>query len=81
MKGIRKITKKAAKYTKIHKLNKKPNKPHCASCGKVLIGVPHTFSRMLKTTSKTKKRPQRIFGGMLCSECSRNALKEKIMNK
>jgi ribosomal protein L34E len=27
--------------------------------------------------AKTKKRPSRIYGGMLCSKCSREVLKQK----
>ena len=62
--------------TVIHYKHKKPSKAQCASCGKVLAGVPHVDAYRLKKMSKTKKRPERPYGGNLCSACMRKKIKE-----
>lgn len=51
---------------------------HCAICKKQLHGVPRKNHRKL---SKSEKKPNRIFGGYLCSSCSREKLKEKIRSE
>lgn len=54
-----------------HFEKRRPSKSKCASCGHVLAGMPHVRARELARLSKSVKRPQRPFGGQLCSPCSR----------
>ena len=60
--------------TKIHYKYKKPKKAHCAKCGALLAGVPRERPNKMKNMAKTKKRPQRPFGGVLCSKCMRKEI-------
>jgi len=53
---------------------KKPQQPHCGECGKPLPGIPRMFRAEAKNATKTKKRPQRPFGGVLCSSCTRKRI-------
>src|SRR3989339_304726 len=50
---------------------KKPSKAQCKNCGKVLLGVPRQLSVKLRNMPKTAKRPERPYGGVLCSKCTR----------
>ncbi len=56
---------------------RKPSKAHCGGCGQVLPGVPHERPFKMMRLSKTKKRPERPFGGVLCSKCMRQVMKAK----
>ena len=60
-----------------HFKKKKPKAAHCAGCGDVLKGVPRERPHKMHTMAKTKKRPERAFGGVLCSQCSREVFKQK----
>lgn len=62
--------------TKLQYRKRKPKKAHCASCGLVLSGVPRERPYKMQKLGKTKKRPERKFGGVLCPRCSRQKLKE-----
>lgn len=53
---------------------RKPSKATCAACGGVLKGVLRQRPTKRNNTTKTKKRPQRPFGGMLCSRCMRRKI-------
>ena len=44
---------------------------HCAYCGKPLAGVP----RKKEGLSKTQRRPERPYGGVLCASCLRDEIK------
>ena len=56
---------------------KKPSKHVCGECGKLLHGVPRGRPYEIKKLAKTKKRPNRPYGGYLCSECSRKFFKQE----
>ncbi|MEA3378067.1 MAG: 50S ribosomal protein L34e [Nanoarchaeota archaeon] len=58
----------------IHYRKRKPSKAKCASCGKVLQGVPRERPYKMSTMAKSKKRPNRPYGGKLCSSCTRKVL-------
>jgi len=60
-----------------HFKKSKPKAAHCASCGDVLKGVPRERPVKMQNMAKTKKRPERPFGGVLCSRCSREVFREK----
>lgn len=61
----------------MHFLKRKPSRAVCANCKKELSGVPAELPKKLKTMPKTKKRPERPYGGVLCPSCMREAFKEK----
>ena len=63
--------------TKLHFRLRKPSKAHCADCGGLLAGVPALRPFRMSDLAKTSKRPERAFGGVLCSYCSRRAIISK----
>ncbi len=60
---------------------KRPRRAKCASCGKVLHGVPNVLPYELGKMSKTMRRPERIYGGTICGSCTRGILINKARNK
>ena len=63
--------------TVIHYKRKKPKKARCGKCKAILKGVPRERPYRMRTMAKTKKRPERPYGGVLCSKCMREVFKEK----
>ncbi len=61
----------------IHHVRRNNKLPSCAICKKELKGMSKGRDFKLKKTSISKKRPERKFGGYLCSSCSRKAIKEQ----
>jgi large subunit ribosomal protein L34e len=59
---------------------RKPGKAHCANCGCVLSGIANERPRKMQNMPKTKKRPSRLFGGTLCSKCSRKEIVSKALS-
>ncbi|MHA1260650.1 MAG: 50S ribosomal protein L34e [Candidatus Freyarchaeota archaeon] len=59
-----------------HYSRRKPSKPVCASCGALLSGC--WSERTSKVKSKTKRRPERPYGGYLCSRCLRLSYKSSV---
>uniref|UniRef100_A0A7C4FHI6 Large ribosomal subunit protein eL34 n=1 Tax=Ignisphaera aggregans TaxID=334771 RepID=A0A7C4FHI6_9CREN len=49
----------------------------CARCGAVLNGVPITDD-LRRKLPKSSKRPERIFGGVLCPNCLKRVLKSVV---
>lgn len=56
---------------------KKPKITKCANCGKPLHGIPRLQPVELRKLAKTKKRPERPYGGYYCSSCSRELFRER----
>lgn len=56
---------------------RKPSAAKCAACGKVLQGTPRERPFRMKRMPKTAKRPQRPYGGVLCSACTRKEIIKK----
>ncbi len=50
---------------------KKPTHAKCGNCGAVLKGVPRELPFRMRSMPKTFKRPERPYGGVLCSKCMR----------
>jgi large subunit ribosomal protein L34e len=63
--------------TVMHYVRRKPSKHTCGKCGKVLSGMPRELPYKIRAMSKSERRPTRVFGGNLCSACSRSAIKAK----
>ena len=58
----------------LHYRRRKPNFPQCAGCGENLKGTVRAFPRVLQNLPKSAKRPERPYGGVLCSACSRKKI-------
>lgn len=58
----------------IHYEARKPSRPHCASCGTMMHGMKAMLSRAMHSVPKTQKRPERPYGGELCSACMRRII-------
>lgn len=61
-----------------HHRHRKPSKAKCGVCGAALSGVPRERPYKMKTMPKTEKRPQRPYGGVLCTRCMRAMFKESV---
>ena len=57
----------------IHYEPRKNQKAHCTSCRARLHGVSH-----LRGLAASKRNPSRPFAGVLCSRCSRAAIRERV---
>lgn len=82
--SLRRVKRKVAgNRVAIHYEQRKPKKAHCAKCGAELLGVPRGTVSQIGKLSKSEKRPQRPFGGNLCSKCMREVMinKANALNK
>jgi large subunit ribosomal protein L34e len=61
----------------VHYLKKKPGIARCAVCRRPLHGVPSELPARMKKLKKTEKRPDRPYGGSLCSKCTRETIRSK----
>jgi large subunit ribosomal protein L34e len=61
----------------IHYKERKPKKARCSSCNTILKGVPRARPIKMQNLPKTKKRPERPYGGYLCSACMRKKIIEE----
>lgn len=61
----------------IHYREKKPSRTICGNCKKPLAGVPRERPSKMRNMPKTAKRPERPYGGILCSICTRALLKQQ----
>lgn len=52
----------------------KHSKPSCGICGADLHGVAAGRPSEIRKLSKTERRPERPFGGVLCSNCMRKII-------
>jgi len=79
--SLRRVSKRTPKGTVVvHYVTRQSAKPKCSGCGKILHGVPRAHSSKLGKIAKSQRRPQRPFGGVLCSSCSRKAIISKYRN-
>ena len=60
------------------KKSDKPSKARCALCANALPGVPCRSPAGLAKLAKTQKRPERPFGGVLCSKCLSQVIRDKV---
>ncbi len=75
---FRKVKVKVATETKVHYKRRKPSKAKCAGCGNGLKGVPNELPIKMQNMPKTQKRPERPYGGNLCSKCLREKIKAEV---
>ncbi len=62
-------------------LKPRPSKAKCAETGKPLQGVPRDTPVNISKYTKSDKRPERPYGGVLCSEAARKKHKQAARNK
>jgi len=62
----------------IHYKKRKPKAAKCGNCGAILKGVPRELPYKMRSMAKTKKRPERPYGGVLCSKCMRQEIINKV---
>ena len=67
--------------TTIHYKYRKPSSAKCGKCGAVLKGIIRERPYKMRKIAKTKKRPTRPYGGVLCTKCMRKLFIEKARNK
>jgi len=83
--SLRKVYKRIPSKTTIHYEKSKPSKAKCNKCGTQLAGTLRLRPYKMMTIAKSKKRPERKYGGFLCSPCSRSKLRlsirERVFNK
>jgi len=68
----RTVSKLVTSYNK-----KKPQKSRCGGCGVVLKGFATNSPSKVGKQAKTQRRPERPYGGVLCSKCSREIFKKR----
>lgn len=56
----------------IHYERRKPSAAKCGKCGGVLKGVARGIAADVKRVPKSERRPERPYGGSLCSRCMRS---------
>ncbi|MFH1849577.1 MAG: 50S ribosomal protein L34e [archaeon] len=77
--SLRKITQKASGgRTVVQYKPRKPGKAKCAECSSLLHGVPRERPVRMMNLPKTKKRPERPYGGVLCSKCLRKRIVDSV---
>lgn len=54
-----------------------PRQGSCALCGATIHGVPRVKARL----AKTEKRPERVFGGVLCGACVALVVRDRVRLK
>lgn len=62
----------------VHYERRKPGPARCARCGRPLFGVPRLRPSQLRGLPKTRKRPERPYGGVLCANCLEELLREAV---
>ncbi len=63
--------------TKLMYKKRKPAMGKCSSCGAVLKGVARERPVKMQNMPKSKKRPERPYGGVLCSACMRKKIVDR----
>jgi large subunit ribosomal protein L34e len=57
---------------------RRPGVPKCAICKRPLHGMKKLHQIEIKKLSKTERKPERAYGGYLCSSCAREKFREKV---
>ena len=65
----------------VHFRKRKPAKAQCGVCGAELKGVPRVRALRLKSMTKSQKRPERPYGGVLCSRCMRQKIIDSVVSQ
>ncbi|MFZ8788141.1 MAG: 50S ribosomal protein L34e [Acidilobaceae archaeon] len=65
--------------TIVHFERRRPGKPTCWRCGRPLGGVPRGFPYEIRGFARSKRRPNRPYGGYLCSTCLAELLSKAVV--
>ncbi|MGC9181363.1 50S ribosomal protein L34e [Thermogladius sp.] len=63
---------------RVHYEKRRPSSAHCAICGRPLNGVPRLRPSQLRKLAKTEKRPERIYGGVVCPSCLAKLIRRSV---
>ncbi len=72
--SFRKVKVKLASRVTTQFRKRNPAKAQCGDCGKELHGVPRARPVEMQNMPKSMKRPERPYGGVLCSSCMRKRM-------
>ena len=73
--SLRKVFKKTpGGKNKVHYVKRKPKAAKCSVTGKVLVGVPRERPSNVRAMPKSRRRPERPYGGVLSSQAMRKKL-------
>ncbi|MBN2052200.1 50S ribosomal protein L34e [Candidatus Woesearchaeota archaeon] len=76
--SLRRIKKKLpGGSTKLVYAKRQPGTTKCSICHIELKGIPRMRPFEARNMAKTKKRPERAYGGFLCANCLREKLKQE----
>lgn len=75
--SLRRVYVRTPKGMRIHYKQRNPKQGRCSVTGEVLKGVPRVTANAMKNMAKTKKRPERPFGGVLSSRALRRLIIEE----
>jgi len=62
----------------VHYKREKVKPPRCRQCGTVLSGLPREVASEIRKLNRTRRRISRMFGGQLCPQCLKTALKQAV---
>lgn len=62
----------------IHYFRRRPSGAVCAGCGRQLHGVPRERNVPLSKLPRSRRRPERPYGGNLCPSCARKKVKSRL---
>jgi len=63
--------------SRIHYVMRRRYRATCPICGRSIGGVPRDYN-IIRWGPKTAKRPERYFGGVICSNCLATVLKLSV---
>ena len=73
--SLKKLHKRVIGGTAIRFERRKPSASRCALCKLPLKAVAREFTFKLRNISNSLKRPERKYGGYLCSDCTKYKFK------
>jgi len=77
----RKIVKTPGKKIKIHYRRRRFGKDKCAICKKELHGMSSRDPKKRRRTAKSRRSPNRMYGGYLCPSCLKTALINQVRSE
>ena len=76
--SMRRVFRNVGSRVSLQYKKRKPKIAHCSNCEAALKGVPRERPYKMQNMPKTFKRPERPYGGVLCSRCMRDKIKQSI---
>ena len=78
---LRRVKVKTPTGVKTHYRRRKPKLAHCSQCKKPLHGMPRDLPFKIKQLPKSRRRPERMYGGILCPSCLKKHLEDLYLKK